>query len=82
MFILFFGFVILVAGAGKFYVPGFASLTANGTPVHELANVTAKQPETFGENVWAILFHPKVLGMIFILMIASFTVRLMAGIQK
>ena len=33
----------------------------------------------FQENVWNTLFHPKVLGLILMLLIASFTVRYMAG---
>ena len=78
-FILIFAIVILIAGAGKVYGPGLASLTANGTPVEEIEGVEPTEPQTFGDNVWAILFHPKVLGLIFILLIASFTIRLMAG---
>jgi hypothetical protein len=35
--------------------------------------------ESFQENVWATLFHPKVLGLILMLLIASFTVRYMAS---
>ena len=33
----------------------------------------------FQENVWNTLFHPKVLGLILMLLIASFTVRYMAS---
>ncbi len=78
-FILIFGVIILIAGLGKVYGPGLLSLTANGTPAQEIANITPKQPETFTDNVWSVLFNPKVVGLLFILLIASFTVRLMAG---
>ena len=33
----------------------------------------------FQENVWNTIFHPKVLGLIVMLLIASFTVRYMAS---
>ena len=81
-FILIFGIIIVIAAAGKVYGPGLLSLSANGTPAQEIANVTPKTPETFGENVWAVIFHPKIVGLLFILLIASFTVRLMAGPEK
>ena len=33
----------------------------------------------FQENVWNTIFHPKVLGLIVMLLIASFTIRYMAS---
>lgn len=35
------------------------------------------EPETFGEDVMATLFHPKVLGMIVILLIGAFAMFLL-----
>ncbi len=43
----------------------------------EAAPVNATQSQ-FAKNVGSTLFHPKVLGLLLILLIASFTVRLMA----
>jgi len=37
---------------------------------------------SFTENLSATLFHPKVLGMIFILLIATFTITFLAGRQE
>ncbi|MBW2985044.1 hypothetical protein KY313_00100 [Candidatus Woesearchaeota archaeon] len=34
---------------------------------------------SFQENLWNTLFHPKVLGLILMLLIASFTIRYMAS---
>jgi hypothetical protein len=81
-FILIFGIIVIVAAMGKVYGPGLLSLSSNGTAAQNIANATPKSPETFGENVWAVLFHPKVVGMLFILLIASFTIRIMAGGEK
>ncbi|MBT5023303.1 hypothetical protein HOK51_07335 [Candidatus Woesearchaeota archaeon] len=33
----------------------------------------------FNANVGALLFHPKTIGMVFVLLIGSFTIRLLAG---
>ena len=78
-FLLIFGVIILIAAAGKVYGPGLLSLNANGTAAENISGVTPTVPQTFGENVWAVIFHPKVVGMLFILLVASFTVRIMAG---
>ncbi len=46
-------------------------------PGGEVTHVNATQNQ-FAKNVGGTLFHPKVLGLILILLIGSFTVRLMA----
>jgi hypothetical protein len=78
-FLLTFAIIIVIAALGSVYGPQLASLSAGGNATQEIANVTARQPQNFGENVFAILFHPKVVGLIFILLIASFTIRVIAG---
>lgn len=42
------------------------------------ATVNSTQKSAFANNVSQTLFHPKLLGLVLILLIASFTVRLMA----
>ena len=53
---------------------GQATVTAGG-------GVTGTTTSTgdFNQNVGRVLFHPKVIGMVFVLLVATFTIRLMAG---
>lgn len=77
-FLLVFVIIILMMSFSKVFGPSIAGLTAEGAPVQNLTNVTAREPQSFGDNVLAVLFHPKVIGLVFILLIASFTIRMMA----
>ncbi|MBW3015370.1 hypothetical protein KY330_03045 [Candidatus Woesearchaeota archaeon] len=65
--------IILIAAAGK----TFFSSVPEGTTV---GGTLVGQAEGVGEVAfWETIFHPKVLGVIFVLVVALFTVRLMSG---
>lgn len=60
------GLVILIAAIGHVYGQRMLPLTAGGG-----VNVTAiGEPTTFKENILVTLFNPKILGVIFILVVA------------
>jgi len=65
------GFIILIAALAHVY-------GAKLVPVTSPAEVSAgaEVPTTFGENVLRILFNPIILGIIFILFVAIFTIAL------
>ncbi|MBT7903273.1 hypothetical protein HN587_05400 [Candidatus Woesearchaeota archaeon] len=78
-FILAVGLIIFIGAISAVY--GGSLL-----PFSEEENVTGVQGEdltvdtgNFNSNVGALIFHPKVIGMVFILILGSFTIRLLAG---
>jgi hypothetical protein len=77
--------LIVLAGAfGKVFFAGESVYVGGNsliTPVITPANYTAGDVATAsGEaNFAATLFHPKVLGMLFIMIIAAFTIKLLSG---
>ena len=42
-------------------------------------NITESIANNDWKNVWNTIFHPKVLGLLVMLLIASFTIRYMAS---
>lgn len=36
----------------------------------------------FNQNVGRVIFHPKTIGLVFVLIVASLTIRLLCGVQK
>lgn len=66
------GLVILIASIAYVYGPKVLPVTGDGV------NVTAVgEAGTFKENVFAVLFSPKILGMIFILVVAIAAIALL-----
>jgi hypothetical protein len=53
-----------------------ANDTASTTPT--ALGGTSTATDDFNQNMAATLFHPKILGMVLLLVIASFTIRLLA----
>jgi len=72
------GFIILIGALAHVYGERLAPVTAEepveGAVVSEA--IAEKEPTTFGENVLKILFNPLMLGVIFILLVAIFTIAL------
>lgn len=67
--------VIFVASLGKVFFTGDSAVSIETGEV----NVTGEVGEQGSGAFWATLFHPKVLGMIFVLLIAVFTIVLITA---
>jgi hypothetical protein len=73
VWILIIFFIIFIASLGKVFF-------TKETPIKGEGNISAEMSEVGerGEGAfWATLFHPKVLGLIFVLLIAVFTLLLL-----
>ncbi len=71
--IMIFSVIILLGGLGKvFFTGGDSSVGIN---VNETGTTTSSDVGQTGTNaLWATIFHPKVLGLIFLLLIGVFTI--------
>ena len=67
--IITFSILILVIALANVYGGGLMDLT----------ETTTGSTEGFEQSFWTSFFHPKLLGLIFVLLICVFTIKLMAG---
>ncbi len=71
--------IIVIAGAGQVFGPRLAGLPGEqqiGTQITDGGEVVSGgQTGTFSGRVNDILFHPKVVGMVLMLLIVTFTIR-------
>ena len=71
------GMIIIIAGIAHVYGERLLPVTAEG----EVTDVTGAEITTergeFKENVAAIFFHPKVIGLLFIMLVAVFSISLL-----
>lgn len=80
-FLLVVALVIFIGALGTVYGSSMLPFSNEG-------NVTAANVDTstdtgdFNQNVGRVIFHPKTIGMVFILLVASFTIRLMGTVAK
>lgn len=70
--------IIFAAALGHIYGQQALELTTGQQNVTGATGVPTTT-NTFRENVAAVFFHPKILGMLLVLLIAAFTIRLMAS---
>ena len=82
-FVLAFALVILIGSVATVYGSSllpYSSDDANAT-VGADGGLTGVSQDTgdFNANVGRLLFHPKTIGLVFILLVGSFTIRLLAG---
>jgi len=70
------GFIILIAALAHVYGERLAPATGAAPAVEGEAVEAAEAPTTFGGNVMRVLFNPLILGVIFILLVAIFTIAL------
>ncbi|MBI2129119.1 hypothetical protein HYU07_02675 [Candidatus Woesearchaeota archaeon] len=75
--------VIIILGAiGRVYFTS-GGLLEPRTNESMIIGANATSVGTLGQGAfWATLFHPKILGLILILLIASFTIRLLSGYER
>jgi hypothetical protein len=84
-FLLIIGLVIFVGALGAVY--GGSLLPYSVEPGEEPVNVSATgdvegmttDTGDFNQNVGRVLFHPKTIGLVFLLMVGSLTIRLLAS---
>ena len=70
------GLLILMAGLGSIWGHELTSM-AGGSPVS--TNVTSSTTGDLEQNLYATFYNPKVLGLIFIFLIAVFAIAFLAG---
>lgn len=79
VWIIVIGIIILLAGLGKVFFTGEQAdmeVTADGT-------IQTGEVGTQGTSAfWATLFHPKVLGMIIVLLISVFTIMMLTQLPR
>lgn len=71
------GIIIVIAGIASVYGQRLSPLTtgeSNGTAVSS----TSTTGSTFGESVGKTLFHPKIIGTLFIFLVAAFAIGLLS----
>ncbi|MBW2981772.1 hypothetical protein KY343_02720 [Candidatus Woesearchaeota archaeon] len=69
--------VIIIASAlGNVYGQKLLPFTTEEVNVTENGEVTSTATTSYSTNVAAVLFNPKVLGLVFLLLVAAFTIAL------
>ena len=83
-FLLIIGLVIFIGALGTVYGGTMLPFSDEGgnTTVTAADGTTSTDTGEFNSNVGRVIFHPKTIGMVFILMMASLTIRLMGGAIK
>lgn len=71
------GIIIFIGSLGKVYFTGETETNINATTSGTLVGGDVGEEESV-ETFWAVIFHPKMLGLIFVLMISMFTVLTLA----
>jgi len=72
------GIIIVIAGIASVYGERLTPITTgegNGTTASSSTSTTGS---TFGESVGKTLFHPKIIGTIFIFLVAAFAIGLLS----
>ncbi|MFC1722906.1 hypothetical protein ACFL0V_02105 [Nanoarchaeota archaeon] len=79
-FLLIIALIIFIGSIGSVY--GESMLPYSGGAVADGGNATAgTDTGDFNSNVGRVIFHPKTLGMIIILVTAALAIRLLSGAQ-
>lgn len=74
--------IIFLGALGRVYFTS-GSLLEPRANESMIVGTNATTVSTIGQGAfWATLFHPKILGLILILLIASFTIRLLSGYER
>ncbi len=81
--VLIISIIIFVASLGTIYFSGQPVNQKSSMPTVSLNGTTTSSVNQRGPGAfWATLFHPKVLGLIFTLLTAVFTVSLLSSVPK
>jgi hypothetical protein len=78
-FLLIIGLIIFTGALASVYGGALLpySVEENGTVTAAPMNGTSTDTGDFNANVGRVIFHPKTLGMVFLLMVGSLTIRLL-----
>jgi hypothetical protein len=78
-FLLFFAIIIFIGAIASVYGSSMLPYSggATGTAVTAGTNTTTSTGD-FNSNVGRTIFHPKVVGLVFVLSVATFTIKLIA----
>ncbi|MFC1741431.1 hypothetical protein ACFL3V_02760 [Nanoarchaeota archaeon] len=82
-FFLVISLVIFVGALASVYGGSMLPFSNEGnfTQVGDSEEGTTTDTGDFNQNVGRVIFHPKTIGLIFILLVGSLTIRLLAGAQ-
>ncbi|MBU2561828.1 MAG: hypothetical protein KKD17_06020 [Nanoarchaeota archaeon] len=88
-FLLVIGLIIFIGALGHVYGQAMLPYSTEETAGSESVNVTQEGVEgtstdtgDFNSNVGRVIFHPKTLGMVLLLMIGSLAIKLLASAPK
>jgi hypothetical protein len=84
-FLLIIGIVIFIGAIASVYGGALLPYSGEtGTTMNASTDSTGTTTDTgnFNENVGRVIFHPKTIGMVFLLMVGSLTIRLLAAGKK
>jgi len=84
-FLLVIGIVIFVGAIATVYGSSllpFSQEPGTAAQINATEGATTTDTGSFNQNVGRVLFHPKTIGLIFLLMVGSLTIRLLAGGSK
>jgi len=71
------GLIVFIGALGAVY--GGSLLPYSGSTVEKVGDGTSTDTGDFNANVGRVIFHPKVLGLIFLLLIGALAMKLLAG---
>ena len=76
--ILVIGIIIFVGAIGSVYGSSLLPYSGANATLSANAGNTTTSTGDFNTNVGRTIFHPKVIGMVFILIVGTFTIQLLA----
>lgn len=79
------GVIIIIGGFSQVYGQKFLGTTqkdAANIPINKNAGVSSTATGNFEQNVAAVFFHPKILGTVFILIIAALSIKMLSGAMR
>ncbi|NQU79411.1 hypothetical protein HQ545_06610 [Candidatus Woesearchaeota archaeon] len=78
-FILVISIVIFIGALANVYGGAMLPFSGEDSVPLEGAEDTATDTGDFNQNVGRVIFHPKTIGLVFVLMVGSLTIRLLAA---
>ena len=83
-FLLIIGLVIFIGALGAVYGGAMLPFSAEEGAAEQVSVAEGEEGLTtdtgdFNRNVGRVIFHPKTIGIVFLLMVGSFAIRLLAG---
>lgn len=81
-FLLIIGLVILIGALGAVYGGAMLPYSQDNTAAAAANESMTTNTGDFNQNVGRVIFHPKTLGLVFLLMVGSLAIKLLAGAKS